>query len=647
MNLRELLQKLAGNRSVRTGAKSYAGLDLRLDVALAARLVVACIIFAVALIFGSIPNAWVMVLLVLCSLIAGVDIIAAAVLEIMDTDYLGSSVLIVLSALIAFIFGAAAEGAALVLLYQLGGIFIQYAVGRTQMTVLEAVYCGNDQAYVLNESGEGDFINSVDVEIGDKLLIHEGERVPCDCMIIEGKSEVDCSDLGDDSGIRSVAKGDEIFAGSINLSGDLICEASANAINSSADAIYDSVENAASRGEAQPEIVARISTYITPAICVLAVLAAALLPLLNDISVSESIRRAAVFLAVANPLSVSVAAPLIRLAVSARNAKNGVIFRDCAAMDTLAKAGAAAFSKSGTLTDGDPNVVTVKSERMDPKVLLKIAAHAMAYSNTPQARSVIAAYNDTIYIDLVENFTEVGDSGVEVTVDGIRICAGNRDLMTIKRIPVPSVDLSEEYAIYISIGTEYAGRIILSDAIRSDAAYAVSQLGELGVEKVVMFTDESRDSAAQTAASLGIIEYYSEHSIKRTRDALSDVKRGCAEGEKLLFIGAEDCFSKTHSDADCDIAISGLQALTTPVNADVTVINNNIGKLPGAISSCKFGETLMLLAALVALLVKVVLLVLGAMGISTMWFAAFVDACVAAGAALVSSLAYTGPKKPE
>lgn len=641
MNFREILERLTGGRSAWPDGTDAGPGNYGFDIALVIRLIVSCLMFSAALLLRSIPAPWPTVLLIAGSLIAGYDIIAGAILAVLNGKFLDKTVLILLSAVIAFLFGAMVEGAALILLFQLGGIFIAYAVGRTRMSALDAVFCENEYATVLRDGGE-DRIPSADVEQGDRIRIRAGERIPCDCVVVEGSSSIDLSALGDTSGEILAGEGDELLSGGMNLSGELICEVTSPSKDSTAAVFYKNVEKASASGKVLPAALERLMGYFTPVVCVIAVLIAALLPLAMQVSVAEAVRRAAVFLIIANPCALAIAAPLIRLCSVAGAARSGIFYGDCTALDTLSEAGAVAFSKPGTLTDGNPKVVSVKSERMGPDVLIKIAAHAMAYSNTTQARSIIAAYGGTIYIDLVQNFVEIPGGGVEVTVDGIRICVGTRDLMTVKHVSVPDADLTEEYAVYVSIGDEYAGRIVLSDAVRPDAASGVSDLARCGVGKVVMFTDESRDSAARGAASLGIVEYYSEHGVKRTREAIGEVKRGCAAGEKLIFVGSSECFNGTHTDADADVAMAGLDSLTMPLGTDVTIVGGLVDRLPLAIAIAKYSGKLILTCVAAVMLVKLLLLVLGFLGIATMWFAVFIDACAAVGVSLASILAFTG-----
>ena len=642
MTFKEILENLTGGRPAWPDGTGGAKADLSFDIALVVRLVISCIIFSGALLIRRIPAPWPSVMLIVSALIAGADLLAGAILAVMNGRFLDKSVLVLLSTVIAFIFGAAVEGAALVLLFQLGGIFISYAVVRTRMTALSAVNFQNEYATVIHDGGE-DRVPAGDVQPGERIRLRAGERVPCDCLVVEGESSLDLSDMGGSEGEVAVKPGDELLSGSLNTGDELVCEVTGTSAESTAALFYNSVARASASGGVCPAPLEKAASYFTPVVCVIAVLIAALLPLALHISVAESVRRAAVFLIVANPCALLIAVPLIRLCSVSGAARSGVLCKDCSAMDTLADAGAVAFSKPGTLTDGELRVVSIKpSARMNKDVLLKIVAHAMAYSNTPQARAVIAAYGGTIYIDLVQNFTDIPGSGVEVTVDGIRICAGTRDLMTVKHVSVPDGDLTEEYAVYAAIGDEYAGRIVLSDNVRPDAATGVSELARCGVGKVVMFTDESRDSAARAAASLGIVEYYSEHGVKRTREAIGEVKRGCATGENLVFVGAPECFTAGHTDADSDVAMAGLDTLAAPVGADITIIGGKVERLPLAIAISRYSGRLMAACMAFALLVKLVLLLLGFFGIATLWFAVFIDACAAVGASLASILAFNG-----
>ena len=461
MNFTEILEKSVGRRFSCSGDCSGAagsgpgGSDeLGLDIVFIVRLIVSCAAFAVSLLVRSIPAPWPTVLLIISVLIAGWDIAAGAVLSVMRGRYLDKTVLITLSVILALIFGFAVEGTALVLLYQIGCLFVEYAYIRTYRSVLDQIYCEPDDAHVVRD-GEEETVPADTIEVGDTIVIYPGERVPCDCIVLEGTSSLDRSALGDYSGAVLVKEGDEILSGCLNQNGQLRCEVTSLSSDSAAAALFAAVENGAKRGEVVPKSFGWIQTYLTPIVTVAAILVLVLLPLIFDITIQESVRRAAMLLVLASPCALNVAVPLIRLCAMCGAAKSGVLFDGCNAMDSVANTGTVAFDKAGTLSEGSPKVVAIKSERMESNVLLKIAAHALAYSNTPQARSVIACYGDTIYIDLIENFVEIPGSGVEVKVDGIRICVGSRDLMMIKGVSVPDADISDDFSYYISIGDEY------------------------------------------------------------------------------------------------------------------------------------------------------------------------------------------------
>ncbi len=650
MTFKELLERITGGRFSCSGGCCGAAYarpacdsgEPDFDVLLIVRLIVSCAAFAVSLLVKSIPEPWPLVLLILSAVVAGYDILAGAVLSIIEGKYLDRTVLLTLSAILAMCFGANIEGTALLLLYQIGGIFVDYACTRTKHTVLDTIYCEQDFTHVVDDSGAEELVPVDSVQVGEHVVVKPGERVPCDCIVLEGRSSLDRSALGDFSGEVLAKEGDELLAGSLNRGGELRCEVTSTAADSAARALYNSVENGAKRGEVIPKSLSALQMYYTPAVTLLAILLIVLLPLLSEVSLGEAVRRGAMFLVIADPCSLFIAIPLIRLSSMCGAAKAGIIFDGCSAMDEAATVGVVAFDKEGTLTEGSPKVVAIKAQRMEPNVLLKIAAHALAYSNTAQARSVIAAYGDTIYIDLIENFVEIPGSGVEVRVDGIRICVGSKDLMTIKGISVPDSDVTEDYSLYVSIGDEYAGRLVMSDTLRADAVDGIGELRGCGMDSVVLFTGETRDSAARTASALGIPEYYSECDREKVRALLADVKQGCVKGRELMYVGSGETFAGSHTAADLDVAMAGLEALTMPVGTDITIFGGHVDRVALSIAISRYAKMLSMAALGGTAAVKVVLLIIAGLGFSTLWFSAFIDAIAAVGAVLVSILAYNG-----
>lgn len=643
MNFNELLEKAAGG-STAVGGRLASG-DLGTAIVFVARLVLACVAFAVALLAGQLPDIWVTVILALCALVAGYDVIAATILGILKGDYLNKDLLVFLAAVLAFVFGAKIEGCALVLLYQISGIFIDYAVERTRRTVLDTIFCDATAANLIGEDGKEVTVSADTIQAGDSIVVRAGETVPCDCIVLDGESTVDRAPLGDSGGAQPVKEGDELLSGSVNLSGELYCEASSTQAESAASRLYSAVKEAPERGDPIPAALSGVEKYFTPAVIILAIFVAALLPMFTDISVAESVRRAAMFLVIASPLSMLAAIPVIRLCAGCGAARTGVVFDSCGAMDGMASAGSVAFNQSGTLTEGRPRVVRVKAGRMGEDVLLKIAAHALSYSNTPQSRSIIEAYGGQIYIDLIENFTEAPGYGVEVRVDGIPIRVGNRALMNIGHVEIPDSDLyveDGEQCLYVAITDEYAGCIVLSDSVRPDAAQAVEDLLHAGVDGIVMFSSDSRDRTAALASSLGITEYYSECGKDKLSSSLSGLKQSLAPGRSLVFVGSLETFGGSHTAADVDVALTGAEAFTLPSSSDVTVLGGRLAKLAEAVGIARYARMLSLLTAAGAALVKFILLIIAFFGVSTLWFTVFIDAIAAVAAALVSILAFSG-----
>ena len=339
------------------------------------------------------------------------------------------------------------------------------------------------------------------------------------------------------------------------------------------------------------------------------------------------------------------AIPVIRLCACCGAARAGAVFDSCAAMDGVASASTAAFNETGTLTEGKPRVVSVSAGRMGKDVLLKIAAHALSYSNSPQSRSIIEAYGGTIYIDLIEDFNEAPGYGVEVRVDGIPIRVGTRELMRIGHVEIPDSDLYVDdgaTCVYVAITDEYAGCIVLSDPVREDAAAGIDDLRHSGVENIVMFSSDSRDRTAKLASSMGITEYYSECSRDKLRGSLSTLKQGCAPGRTLMYVGRGEDFGGSHTAADVDVAMSGADTLSLRRSCDVTILGGKVGKIAVAVGVARYARMLSYATAGGAALIKVILLILAAFGISTLWFSIFIDAIAAVAASLVSILAFSG-----
>lgn len=643
MKFADILARLTGGRFCCSAQCCGAGYckpcekdELSFDTLLLTRLIIASLMFAAALVVKKLPEPWPLLLLILSALTSGLDILIAAVLSLMRRSWFDKTVVITFVCALAFGLGHWAEAAALVLIFQLCDVFIDYAFVRTRLSVLEAVDCRREGVViVINEQGVEEPLSADEVPVGARIALRPGETVPCDCIVLDGAGSLSAAPLGGGAEPQFISEGDELLSGCELMTGNLLCEVTGTAAESAASALRDAVLRGASRGSPLPHKLERIYAFFTPAMFLLSIFIAGLIPIIYKVSIQESVQRALSFLILSNPCALLVAAPLIRLASIAGGAIRGILPASCDVMDALSRAGAVAFDRPGTLSDGTPRVTAVKSARLDADTLLKITAHAMAYSSDKLARSVINAYGGTIYIELVEKFVEYPGSGVEVYVDGVRICAGSYDLMQAKGVEVPVSDITDELAIYVSVAEDYAGRLSLTDGLRKDAPEGISELHSQHVDAVVMFTDESSASAAKTAAELGVKEYYSGKTAAQQLSALSDIKDTLPAGDTLLYVRGIDHIGAERSGAGVDVVMTGSELPMTTGKADLR-LRGGVMSVAAAIHAARTSERLIYIFAAAALLVKLLVMVLAFFGIGAAWFAVFIDSAVSMGAILLS-----------
>ena len=606
------------------------------DTASVVRLIAGSVLFAASLIAGRIPAPWPTVILIASALIAGYDILAGAVLACMRGSYFDRTVLISAAAIIAFLCGFASDAAALVLLFQIGDIVMDYAFARTRRIVLDDFSAAPVEARAERGGGE-EHVEASAVSAGDIFLVSPGEMVVCDSVVLSGGGTLDCSAVGGPSQLV-VGEGDEILSGSVSVDASLRCEAGASARDSAYAVLERAAVAAADRGDVVPDWLRKAVTMFTPILTIAAVLAAAVISLVFKVSAADAIHRGLMFLIVADPCSMLIASPLVYFCTIAGASRSGIVFSDCTAVMKTAGAGAVAFDKAGTLTDGSVKVTGIKStSRIDPDTLLKITAHALAYSSNPLAKSVISAYGGTIYIELVQNFTETPD-GAEVHVDGVPICAGKASFLSARGVAVPAGEIADGSAIYVSIANEYAGRIALSDGVRPQAAAGIDEIEKAGVGSVMMFTGENAASAAKSASELGIKEYYSSCDAARAAASLDDIRHSMPQGSALAFVHSSAMSAPAA--ADIDVLMGDVQSLSGGSAADVTLINGDVGSIASAVTRAKAAGQLSLSILGGAALVKLALLVLAFFGFSAAWFTVLVDGAAASGAVLASILAY-------
>jgi len=636
MSFDQILKKIAGER-LSGGNKGASGLD----TVLALRLVAACLLFAASLLLRSLTEPWPMVLLIVSALAAGYDIIAGALLALLERRWLDKCVVVLVAVVIAFAIGQSTDGAAIALMFQMGWMLLGYVGERTDESLESESAVPEAGAITITRDGESITAVPGDMEIGDSMLVSPGDIIPCDGLVLSGAGSLDASPVGGGAEPVFVSEGDEVMSGCRVLSGSLTCEVTNTAAESAAAVFAQTVSQACAgdggRLSARFESVVRLAPAV---IAALGVLVAVLTPIITNYTLLEGVRRAVAFFVLANSFSLVAAVPFVRKAAVRGAAVSGAVFADRGVLERVSRADAVAFDCTGTLTDGQPRVSSVKSERLSTDTLLKITAHAMAYSSNKFARSIISAYGGTIYIELLSDFREYPE-GVEVYVDNVRICAGSIEFLKSKDVEIPPTDICEGMAVYISVADTYAGRIVLTDGLRADAAAGVSDIAARGVGAVVMLTDEPASVAAKLAGDLGIREYYSGCVGDKKTASLADVKRSLSADATLVCVSAPGDLNAA-SPADVKAVMGGADTLASARGADLTILSGHVTAVAEAIGFAKSADRLCTLAMYGALLVKLVVIILAVFGFCAGWFSAFMDAAASVAAVLLSIKGFEG-----
>jgi len=486
--------------------------------------------------------------------------------------------------------------------------------------------------------GQEQTIPAEELRVGDVMVLRPGEKVAADAIVLEGDSVIDSSALTGESIPKSVSPDDEPLSGSVNVSAVLKAEVTTPVNESTAARILKLVRSESSKKGRTERFISRFARYYTPAVVGIAVLLAIILPLAAHFTVREAIHRALIFLVISCPCALVISVPLAYFAGVGGASKLGILFKNTQAMDLAAKTKAVVFDKTGTLSTGRFRVTSVKSEKMDDQMFLRIAAHAEAYSNHPLAKSVKAAYDGEIYIELIEDFQEVPGKGIRVSVDGVPILLGSESFMASRSIPVEAHP-GAEMALYMAIGGQYAGRLLLSDTVKDEAGKAVTDLLEAGCGQVMMLTGDSQEVSEQFARAVGIQEFHAqclpEDKVAHVKALKSRIGNG-----SLLFVGDGLNDAPVLTAADVGVAMGGLGSDAAVEAADVVLMDDNPSKVAVAIRAARNTRKIVWENILFAIAVKLIIMALGVVGISTLWFAVIADVGVALAAVLNSIRAF-------
>ena len=530
----------------------------------------------------------------------------------------------------AIALGDYTEGVAVMIFYQIGELFQSYAVGKSRRNISELMDIRPDYANIRTESGELEQVDPDEVEIGSIIVVQPGEKVPVDGIIVEGKSSLNTSALTGESLPRDAAAGDEIISGCINMTGVLEIKTTREFGESTVSKILDMVENASSRKSRSENFISKFAHYYTPIVCYLAAALAILPPLVSILFLriapnwGEWIFRALTFLVISCPCALVISIPLSFFAGIGGASRSGVLVKGSNYLETLAQTSCVVFDKTGTLTQGVFAVASVHPAGMTEAELLEYAALAESYSGHPISKSLQKAYGKSADQNRIGEVEEISGNGVKAVIDGKEVAVGNDKLM--KKLGV-SYEESNEIGtiVHVAIDGKYAGNILISDQSKPTSAEAIKSLKKAGVCKTVMLTGDRRNVAEHVAKELGLTEYYAE---LLPADKVTSVEKLLAEQgshDKLAFVGDGINDAPVLSRADIGIAMGAMGSDAAIEAADIVLMDDDPMKIVKAIKIARKCIRIVYENIYFAIGIKVICLILGALGIANMWAAIFAD----------------------
>lgn len=574
-------------------------------------------------------------------ILVGGDILLEAVQNIIRGKIFDENFLMAVATIGAMFISEYTEGIAVMLLYQIGEIFQSYAVDKSRKSIADLMDIRPDYANVK----KGDQLVKTDpddVRVDDIIVIKAGERIPLDAVVIEGTSLLDTSALTGESVPREVEPGDEVLSGCINVNGLITARVTKEYGESTVSKILDLVENAGSRKSRSEQFITRFARYYTPIVVILAVLLALVPPLLIEgASFSDWIYRSLSFLVVSCPCALVISIPLTFFSGIGGASKKGILVKGSNYFEALANTEIMVFDKTGTLTKGIFGVKEVHPDRISEDELIELAAYAESYSNHPISQSILNVYGKDIDKGAITDVEEISGHGIKATVKGKRVAAGNAKMMKQMGIPYFDGDLAGT-VIHVAVDGVYAGYILIADTVKSDSAQAVKELKNSNIKQIIMLTGDSVNAGEKVGKELGLSKVYAELLPADKVDKLEELILQTSGKGKLAYVGDGINDAPVLARADIGIAMGGLGSDAAIEAADVVIMTDEPSKIPLAINISKRVMKIANQNIVFAIGVKVLILLLSALGITNLWAAIFGDVGVTIIAILNSFRAMSG-----
>ena len=562
-------------------------------------------------------------------LVIGYDILKKAGKGIMNRQVFDENFLMAVATVGAILLGDYKEGVSVMLFYQIGELFQSYAVGKSRRNISDLMDIRPDYANI-EKDGKLEQVDPDEVEIGSIIVVQPGEKVPIDGIVVEGSSTLNTSALTGESVPQDAKCGDEIVSGCINMSGVLKIQTTKEFGESTVSKILDLVENASSQKSRSENFISKFAKYYTPAVCYGAVALAVLPPLVRMLFMGLSpewgvwIYRALTFLVISCPCALVISIPLSFFAGIGGASKAGVLVKGSNYLETLSQTKYVVFDKTGTMTQGVFEVSGVHHNEMEEAKLLEYAVLAECSSSHPISKSMQKAYGKEIDRSRVTDMEEISGNGVTAKVDGVSVAAGNEKLM--EKLGIEFVACSHVgTVVHMAVDGKYAGHILISDTVKPHAKQAIKELKKCGVKKTIMLTGDRKNIADYVAKDLGIQEVYSELLPGDKVSKVEALLANKTEKEKLAFVGDGINDAPVLSRADVGIAMGAMGSDAAIEAADIVLMDDDPLKIATAIHIARKCIRIVYENIYFAIGIKLICLLLGALGIANMWMAIFAD----------------------
>ena len=588
------------------------------------KIIIALILFFIALIinFG---NVWINnVIYIIAYIIVGFEIVRKAVRNITRGKVFDENFLMTVATIGAFGIGEFPEAVAVMLFYQVGELFQSYAVDKSRKSIASLMDIRPDYANI-EKDGKLEKVDPDEVKIGDIIVIKPGEKIPLDGTVVEGKTNLDTKALTGEPMPREVNIGDDVISGCINLNGLIRVKVTKKYGESTVSKILDLVENASSKKSKSENFITKFAAYYTPIVVIIAVILAIVPPLIiPGAEFSDWIYRALSFLVVSCPCALVISIPLSFFGGIGGASKMGILIKGSNYLEALANTEIVVFDKTGTLTEGIAKVQKIEAEGISKEELLEITALAENFSNHPIAISIKSEYNKPIDEKRIVKTQELTGRGINATIDEKEVLVGNEKLMKEEKIDYKECT-DAGTALYVAIDKKYVGYILIADSIKKDSKKAIQNLKKNGIKQTIMLTGDRKQVGEAVAKKLGIDKVYTELLPDGKVEKVEKLLKEKSQKGKLAFVGDGINDAPVLAISDIGIAMGALGSDAAIEAADVVLMTDEPSKIVDAIHLSKKTMRIVKENIVFAILIKVIVLILSAFGISTMWEAVFAD----------------------